>query len=127
MIEILGIHGEHATRFQRPHKLLERAQWAEQDRVGAPKGNDVVAFAVDRAIFKSFGNKRKPIYLAAVSGEVDVRFDISDLESCLSSRHAKKSRRASYIQKSSTARAANLYDPPHPPAALLDTDSVYRR
>src|ERR1043165_9193842 len=96
----------------------------EEDRGGAPDGDHVVAFAVERAIFESVSKERKPMCFAAMSGEVDVRFDTSDVESCLSSRHAKESRRASYIQKPSTVRAADLYNPPHPPTALLDTDSV---
>src|SRR6476660_2821017 len=79
MIEILGIHSEHPTRLQRLHKLLEGTQWVEQDRIGAPKGNHVVAFAVERAILESVGQKGKLVCLAAMSGEIDVRFDASDL------------------------------------------------
>ena len=64
------------------------------------------------------------VCVAAIRCEIDVGFDTSDVESDLSGRHPKKSRSASHIQQSPTARATDLYDPPHPPAALLDTDSV---
>ena len=124
MIEILGVHGQHAARFQRAHKLLERTQWVPQDSVAAPDSNHIILFAAKPAILENVGKKRKPIGLAAVGGEIDVRFNTSDIESNLSSCEPKKPRSASYVQKPSATDAGDIDDPPHPPAALFDTDSV---